>query len=193
MARFLNISSKFGAELDSLADVISFGVAPGFVMYEWSLKDSDRFGWIAVLLYTVCMVLRLARFNTMLDDPQPSRPKNYFTGVPAPGGAGLAILPIIAVLQFGDVAEVPPVVAAVWLLFVAGLLVSRVPTLAIKGWRVTPVWVVPIFIGIVALIALAITNTWLALFCVGTTYLLSLPVGWYTYRLKMKREGVVKP
>jgi CDP-diacylglycerol--serine O-phosphatidyltransferase len=192
MARFLNITSKFGAELDSLADAISFGVAPGFVVYEWTLKDIDRFGWIAVLLYAVCMVLRLARFNVMLDDASPARPKNYFTGVPAPGGAGLAILPIVAVLQFGDAAEIPPVATAFWLLFIAGLLVSRLPTLALKGWRVTPVWVVPIFIGLVALVALAITNTFLALFCVCMAYLFSLPIGWYTYRHRMKREGLLK-
>jgi CDP-diacylglycerol--serine O-phosphatidyltransferase len=159
-------------------------------MYEWTLKDSPRIGWIAVLLYAVCAVLRLARFNTMLDDETaPPRPKNYFTGVPAPGGAGLALLPIFALLAFGDCAQMPPTLVAFWLIFVGGLMVSRLPTLALKGWRVAHIWVVPIFVGVVLLVAAAITNTWLTLFCIGATYLLSLPVGWYIYHLKTKREG----
>src|ERR1700722_13611887 len=98
VARMLNIASKFGAELDSLADAISFGVAPGFIMYEWALKDDLRLGWIAVLVYAVCTALRLARFNTMLEDQSaPLWAKRYFIGVPAPGGAGLAILPLTLV------------------------------------------------------------------------------------------------
>ena len=89
VARMLNIASKFGAELDSLSDAISFGVAPGFVMYQWALKDDLRLGWVAVLVYAVCTALRLARFNTMLEDHSlPAWTKGYFTGVPAlPGGA----------------------------------------------------------------------------------------------------------
>src|ERR1700691_350125 len=108
VARMLNIASKFGAELDSLSDAVSFGVAPGFIIYEWALKDDLRLGWIAVLVYAVCTALRLARFNTMLEDQSaPPWAKRYFTGVPAPGGAGVAILPLAFVLQFGDAAQLP--------------------------------------------------------------------------------------
>jgi CDP-diacylglycerol--serine O-phosphatidyltransferase len=103
VARMLNIASKFGAELDSLSDAISFGVAPGFVMYLWVMKENPALGWIAVLSYAVCTALRLARFNTMLEDHSvPTWAKSYFTGIPAPGGAGLAILPLAIWLEFGD-------------------------------------------------------------------------------------------
>ena len=108
VARMLNIASKFGAELDSLSDAISFGVAPGFMIYQWTLRDAGGLGWIAVLVFAVCSALRLARFNTMLEDTVPYWAKSYFTGVPAPAGAGLALLPLMAFLEFGDALMMPP-------------------------------------------------------------------------------------
>jgi CDP-diacylglycerol--serine O-phosphatidyltransferase len=189
VARLLNIASKFGAELDSLADAISFGVAPGFVMYEWVLKDDQRIGWLAVLVFAVCMALRLARFNTMLEDTKaPAWTKKYFVGVPAPGGAGLAILPLIFYLQFGEAAQPPSPLVSIWLIILAGLLVSRLPTLSIKGWRVKHVWVAPIFALAVLLTAAFITNTWLVLSIVGILYALSLPLGWYRYQKQKALE-----
>jgi CDP-diacylglycerol---serine O-phosphatidyltransferase len=184
VARMLNLSSKFGAELDSLSDAVSFGVAPAFVMYEWLVKDAGGFGWAAVLVYAVCAALRLARFNTMLDDdttPAPPR-KNYFVGLAAPGGAGLAILPLVYVLQFGDSVTPPPAAVGFWLILLGGLMVSRLPTLSLKGWRVTPAWVVPILIGVVVLVAAMISEPWMTLCVVGTAYALSLPCGWLVYR-----------
>ena len=140
VARMLNIASKFGAELDSLSDAVSFGVAPGFIMYQWALKDAGGGGWIAVLVFAVCCALRLARFNTMLEDhDRPVWTKSYFTGVPAPAGAFLGLLPLAFVLEFGNAARLPPVVYALWMVLVGGLMVSRMPTLALKGWRVAPV------------------------------------------------------
>ena len=191
VARMLNITSKFGAELDSLSDCISFGVAPGLMMYEWTLKDSPDVGWIAVLVYAVCMALRLARFNIMLEDQTlPSWTKGYFTGVPAPGGAGLAILPLFFYLQFGDQVQLPPMAVALWLMLVACLMVSRLPTFALKGWRVPPVWVAPIFALAVLLIAAMITNPWLTLTVVGSIYFLSIPCAFYSYRMSLKRKGM---
>lgn len=190
VARMLNITSKFGAELDSLSDAISFGVAPGIIIYEWAMKDKTGLGWIAVLVYAVCTALRLARFNTMLDDHSaPAWAKSYFTGVPAPGGAGLAILPLMVFLAFGEDFQLPPTFIAAWLIIVGGLMVSRVPTFALKGWRVSPVWVVPIMVLVVALVAALVTNTWLTLAGIGILYLISMPCGWLSYRLRMKREG----
>ncbi|MGE3622645.1 MAG: CDP-diacylglycerol--serine O-phosphatidyltransferase [Bdellovibrionales bacterium] len=190
VARMLNIASKFGAELDSLSDVISFGVAPGFVMYIWALQTDHRFGWIAVLVYAVCAALRLARFNTMLDDAAaPKWTKTYFTGVPAPGGAGLAILPLTLVLEFGPDVQLPSLAIALWLIIVGGLMVSRLPTLSLKGWRVKPVWVAPIFGLAVLLLAALITDPWLTLSAISITYALSMPVGWYRYRRQSRREG----
>ena len=190
VARMLNITSKFGAELDSLSDCISFGVAPGLVLYEWTLKGSPNFGWIAVLVFAVCAALRLARFNTMLEDTHaPAWAKSYFTGVPAPGGAGLALVPLFAYLEFGDAVMLPPVVVAFWLMAVGALMVSRLPTLALKGWRITPIWVVPIYVGVAWLMAELVTNTWITLFGIGVAYIAALPFGWFSYRARMKKEG----
>ncbi len=191
VARLLNIASKFGAELDSLADAISFGVAPGFIMYEWALKDDNNLGWIAVLVYAVCTVLRLARFNTMLEDvTAPAWAKSYFTGIPAPAGACLGILPLVFVLQFGPGAQLWTPLISVWLIVIGGLMVSRLPTMSFKGLRVKPVWVKPIFALAVLLLAALITNTWLALSCMGIAYIASLPWGWYRYRKQEAAQGI---
>jgi CDP-diacylglycerol--serine O-phosphatidyltransferase len=190
VARLLNITSKFGAELDSLSDAISFGVAPGFILYEWVLKnEAGSLGWIAVLIYAVCCALRLARFNTMLEDHEaPAWAKSYFTGIPAPGGAGLALFPLAVYLEFGDAAQMPPFLLAFWLMGVGGLMVSRLPTLALKGWRITPAWVTPIFVAVALFMAALVTNPWLTLSAAGAVYVISLPIGWYSYRQKMKKE-----
>jgi CDP-diacylglycerol--serine O-phosphatidyltransferase len=190
VARMLNIASKFGAELDSLSDAISFGVAPGFIMYEWTLKDASGFGWIAVLIFAVCCALRLARFNTMLDNHNlPLWAKRYFTGVPAPAGASLGLLPLVFVLEFGERIQLPPQVYAVWMLFVGGLMVSRLPTFALKGWRIEPLWVAPLFVGVVALAAGLVTNTWLTYSVAGILYVIALPFSWYSYRSRAKKEA----
>jgi CDP-diacylglycerol--serine O-phosphatidyltransferase len=190
VARMLNIASKFGAELDSLSDAISFGVAPGFIMYEWTLRDAGGIGWIAVLIFAVCCALRLARFNTMLDDGSVAPwAKRYFTGVPAPAGASLGLLPLAFVLQFGEGAHGAPSFYALWMLVVGGLMVSRLPTFALKGWRIEPLWVAPLFIAVVAVIAGLVTNTWATLCGIGTLYALALPVGWYSYHRRAKKEA----
>ena len=191
VARMLNMASKFGAELDSLSDAISFGVAPGFIMYEWTLKDAGGIGWVAVLVFAVCCVLRLARFNTMLEDSNsPAWAKKFFTGVPAPAGASLGLLPLAFVLEFGNAAQVPAPIYAVWMMLVGGLMVSRLPTFALKGLRVTPIWVAPIFVVTVVVIAGLVTNTWLTLSGLGTLYALALPMGWLSYRAQAKKEKV---
>ena len=189
VARMLNMASKFGAELDSLSDAISFGVAPGFIMYQWMLKDAGGIGWVAVLVFAVCGVLRLARFNTMLEDlDAPPWTKSYFTGVPAPAGASLGLLPLAIVLEFGSVAQLPAAFYAFWLMLVGGLMVSRLPTFALKGVRVAPIWVAPIFVITVAVIAGLVTNTWLTLSGLGVAYALLLPLGWLSYRARARKE-----
>ncbi|MDE2029235.1 MAG: CDP-diacylglycerol--serine O-phosphatidyltransferase [Alphaproteobacteria bacterium] len=190
VARMLNIASKFGAELDSLSDAISFGVAPGFIMYEWALHDAGGFGWVAVLLFAVCCALRLARFNTMLDDHDaPAWAKRYFTGVPAPAGASLALLPMAYVLQFGEAAKAPSALYAAWIIMVGALMVSRMPTFALKGWRIAPIWVAPVLVIAVAVVAGLITNTWLTLSELGTLYVIGLPLGWLSYRARERKEA----
>jgi CDP-diacylglycerol--serine O-phosphatidyltransferase len=190
VARLLNMTSKFGAELDSLSDAISLGVAPAFVMYEYSLKYAGGIGWIAVLTYIICMTLRLARFNTMIEDPDMPGPpkKNYFTGMAAPGGAGLSILPLIFVLEFGDFMQPPPIITAFWLILLGMLMVSRLPTPSLKGIRVTHDLAVPIILFVVFMTAALITYPWLTLSGVGITYFISLPTTMYIYYKNKKKE-----
>lgn len=190
VARMLSLSSKFGAELDSLSDAISFGVAPGFIMYQWALRDAKGLGWIAVLIFAACCALRLARFNTMLENHEaPLWTKRFFTGVPAPSGAGLGLMPLIFFLEFGEGARLPASLSALWMIIVGGLMISRVPSFALKGWRIEPLWVAPLFVGVVALVAGLITNTWLALSGAGLLYILALPVSWYSYRKRAKEDA----
>ncbi|MCL2473782.1 MAG: phosphatidylcholine/phosphatidylserine synthase [Alphaproteobacteria bacterium] len=189
-ARILKTSSKFGAELDSLSDAIAFGVAPVFIMYEWVLQDEKHLGWLAVLVFAVCCILRLARFNTMLEDTNtPLWKKRFFTGVPAPAGASLALLPMAFYFQWGDATAAPAIVYAIWVLFVGALMISRLPTFALKGWRVESIWVAPIFVGLGAFIAGLITNTWLTISCAGILYILLMPVSWLLYKRMEKNEA----
>ncbi len=190
VARMLGITSKFGAELDSLADLTSFGVAPALVLYLWELSAGGGFGWGAALVFAACSALRLARFNTMLEDVNvPKWTKGYFTGVPAPAGAGLALLPMFIVLHFGESFQLPAPLLSLWLIVVGGLMVSRIPTLAMKGRHVSPAFVAPIMAGVGVLVAGLFTQTWLALSVMGTLYLLSIPYGWYCYRRRAKKEA----
>lgn len=191
VARLLNTTSKFGAELDSLADLTSFGVAPALVFYLWAFQgDASGLGWIAALVFASCSALRLARFNTMLEDLNaPKWTKGYFTGVPAPAGAGLALLPLFFFFEFGDAARISPTLLSVWLILVGLLMVSRVPTLAMKGRKVAPVFVAPIMAAVCLLAAGLFTNTWLTLLILSTLYFFTIPYGWYSYRRREKLES----
>ncbi len=190
VARLLNMSSKFGAELDSLADLTSFGIAPGLVLYLWAFQsDASGFGWIAVLAFAACSALRLARFNTMLEDlSAPKWTKGYFTGVPAPAGAGLALLPIFLTFAFGETMKPPAVFLAGWILFAGALMVSRLPTLAMKGRRVAPILIAPLMAFVCLIVAGLFTNTWLTLSFLGTSYFLMLPYGYWSYRRRENAE-----
>ncbi len=189
VARLLGMTSKFGAQLDSLADLTNFGVVPALVLYLWALQGAGSLGWIAVLVYVVCTASRLARFNTMLEDQDvPAWAKCYFIGVPSPGGAGVALLPLFLVLQFGPHAQLPPVLLAFWLILAGALMVSRLPTLSMKGRSIAPIWVAPIVAGACLLAAALITDPFLALSVLAFGYLVSLPYGWYLYRRQEQLE-----
>jgi CDP-diacylglycerol--serine O-phosphatidyltransferase len=187
IARLLKVTSKFGQELDSLADAISFGVAPAMLMYLWSLQHGERFGWAISLLFAVCSVLRLARFNTMVGQDLPHWAHNYFTGVPTPAGCGLAILPLIMWLQSDQRMDEfrEPAVVGVFMVIVAILMVSRVPTFSSKNVRVKPQLVLPIMILIGLIGAFLVTDTWLTLSIIGVIYLAAIPVSVMSFsRLK---------
>ncbi len=176
IARLLDATSKMGAELDSLADAISFGVAPALVLYIWRF-DGSRIGWVFALVFAVCIILRLARFNTLLDDTeQPPYAKEFFVGVPAPAGGLLALLPLILTLQIGREGwwSAEPVIM-VWTVAVAVLLISRIPTLSVKTIKVPARAVAPLLVLVGLLAAAVITYPMIALACALIVYLLHVP------------------
>jgi CDP-diacylglycerol--serine O-phosphatidyltransferase len=183
VARLIKGQSKFGAELDSLADFVNFGVAPGLMLYFWQLHELNNGGWIAAMVFAISGGLRLARFNATMDDPnKPAFATNYFTGVPAPAGAVTALLPIY--LSFLGVFNLPATVTALYTLLVAFLMVSRLPVYSGKTirMRVPPELVLPVFVCVIFFIALLIGYPWHILSTGSVLYLLSLPVGWKHYR-----------
>jgi CDP-diacylglycerol--serine O-phosphatidyltransferase len=191
-ARLLKITSKIGAQLDSLADFLSFGVAPALLVYLWSLNQVKGAGWALVLLFATCCALRLARFNTELEEPdRPAWTSRFFTGMPAPAAAGCVIIPML--MSFALQAEWPRIWAlnALVTVFVALMMVSRVPTFSIKMamLRVKPEWVLPTLIFVGLFVAALSSAPWLTLLAVGLVYLASLPVGVITAsRLRRRHE-----
>lgn len=182
LARMLKGQSRFGAELDSLADFVNFGVVPGLILYFWGLNELGSVGWIASLVFAICMVLRLARFNVMADDPtRPAWAGNFFTGVPAPAGAIIVMLPIY--LSLLGVQRLT-VVALIYTLLVSFLLVSTLPVFSGKqfGKRVPPDRVLPIFVVVVLFVALLVSYPWWVLTIGTVCYLASLPFGWLAYQ-----------
>jgi CDP-diacylglycerol--serine O-phosphatidyltransferase len=183
VARMIKGQSKFGAELDSLADFVNFGVAPGLILYFWQLRELHDGGWIAAMVFAISGGLRLARFNASMDDPnRPPFASNYFTGVPAPAGAVTALLPVY--LAFLGVWTPPALVTAVYTLVIAFLMVSRLPVFSGKSirMRVPPEMVLPVFVSVIFFIALLIGYPWHILSAGSILYLLSLPLGWKSYR-----------
>jgi CDP-diacylglycerol--serine O-phosphatidyltransferase len=188
VARLLKGQSKFGAELDSLADFVNFGVVPGLILYFWGLNELGAIGWIAALVFAICMSLRLARFNVMADDPsRPAWMANFFTGVPAPAGAIIVLLPIyLALLGFPRV----PGLACVYTLAIAFLLVSTLPVLSGKklGTRVPREIVLPVFVAVVLFVALLVSYPWYVLSIGSIFYIAALPLGWLSYRGYVQKD-----
>ena len=188
LARMLKGTSRFGAELDSLADFVNFGVAPAIILYFWGLQELGNAGWIAAMVFAICAGLRLARFNVMAEDPnRPPWTGNYFTGMPAPGGAIAVLLPIYLYFLFGA-ARVAPLVL-VYTLAIAFLMVSRIPVFSGKrvGKRVAPEMVLPVFVCVVLFFALLVAYPWWVLTIGTLVYLGSLPFGWQSYRANERR------
>jgi len=177
MARLLGGTSKFGAELDSLSDFVSFGAAPAVVVYMATLNQIGGVGWTVALIFATCCALRLARFNTMLGDPNPPPwAGSYFVGVPAPAGAGLAILPLMATIEFGRGFFDRPAVSAVVLVSVAALEISRIPTFSLKKLHIRPSMALPLFMLVVVIAAGLASEPFLTFICVGAAYLASIPL-----------------
>ena len=196
LARLLKAVSRFGAEFDSLSDFVCFGVAPAFVMYLWSLQRFDGYGFVPCLIFTVCMALRLARFNAAMDNaPAPAYAYNFFTGVPAPAGAGLALFPLflgleakqlgwdrlLTMVQF-------PLFPAIVLVGTALLLVSTLPVWSFKNFKVPAEYVLPVLLGVGLYAALLVADPWLALAAGGLIYLAMLPFSLRSFR-RLRREA----
>jgi CDP-diacylglycerol--serine O-phosphatidyltransferase len=183
VARMIKGQSKFGAELDSLADFVNFGVAPGLILYFWQLHDLNNVGWIAAMIFAISGGLRLARFNATMDDPnKPAFAAKFFTGVPAPAGAITVLLPIY--LAFLGMPTPPAALTMLYTLLIAILMVSRLPVFSGKTtrMRVPPEMVLPVFVAVVFFIALLIGYPWHILSACSVLFLLSLPLGWKSYR-----------
>ena len=216
VARLLNASSKLGAELDSLADFVNFGVAPAMFMYFWmtggpshTLADGTvvarsftRIVLAASLFYAMCDCFRLARFNTMLEQPQLPYWKHFFTGVPAPGGCWMVLTPAILSLAL-DAKGISPSFAWVlqnpWtgvfmLLFVGALMASRLPTISLKKVHIRRAYLLPVMAALLLLIAFLVTNFWMTIGVVGVLYILTVPLtGWIFLRLRSRFEAASQP
>jgi CDP-diacylglycerol--serine O-phosphatidyltransferase len=191
VARLLKASSRFGAELDSLADFVNFGVAPAIIMFNWALEDLHSLGWIAVLVFAVCSALRLARFNVSLERTDaPAWKSNFFVGVPAPAGAIILLLPIYVQDLGLHVPSLTPLVLF-YTLGVALLMVSNVPTFSGKliGQRIAREYVPPVFVAAALFIALLLTYPSLTLAVGSLVYLALIPVSAYRYLAEERKAA----
>jgi CDP-diacylglycerol--serine O-phosphatidyltransferase len=189
VARMIKGTSRFGAELDSLADFVNFGVAPGLILYFWGLKPLGNIGWIAAMVFAICAALRLARFNVQIEDPnRPPWAGNFFTGIPAPAGAIAVLLPIY--FYFLQV-PVPAALTLIYTFVIAGLMISRLPVLSGKkyGARVPPELVLPVILVAVCLIALLVSYPWYLLTAGTIVYLALLPLGWLSRKRYLEADA----
>ena len=196
LARFLKGTSRFGAELDSLSDFVNFGVAPALILYFWGLHDLKSAGWIAAMVFAICVCLRLARFNVMIDDPdRPPWAANFFVGMPAPMGAITVLLPIYAVFLGLPRSDALTWITLVYTLTISSLMVSRLPVFSGKrvGTRVPPELVGPLIVVVVLSIALLIAYPWVLLTAGTLAYLVLLPFGYLSYRAHDRRWRDSKP
>src|SRR5208337_1485802 len=196
LARLLKATSRFGAEFDSLTDFLCFGIAPAFILYLWSLDRAGGIGFVPSMMFAVCMALRLARFNAALDSvPAPAYAYNFFTGVPAPAGAGLALFPLFLGLEaetldwpwLNGIAHYPLLCASV-LIGTALLLVCTLPIWSFKNFKVPSEYVLPLLLGTCAYAAVLIADPWAALAAAGLIYLGMIPLSVRSFR-RLRREA----
>ena len=205
LARLLKVTSRFGAEFDSLSDFLCFGVAPAFIMYLWSLHRFGGYGFVPCLIFAVCMALRLARFNAALDPPDavPTHAYvyNFFTGVPAPAGALLVLFPLFVGLEAkslgwdGLLAMAKyPLLPAIVLMGTALLLVSTLPVWSFKNFKIPSQFVLPTLLGVGLYAALLVADPWAAMAAGGLIYLVMLPFSRRSYhRLRREAEALREP
>lgn len=191
IARMLKSQSRFGAELDSIADFVNFGVAPGILLYTWTLEELRSLGWIAALIFAICAALRLARFNAALDSNRPAWHGGYFTGVPAPAGAIIVMLPMYAELVFVPHGVLTGPLTFVYTIIVGLLMVSRIPTWSGKlvGRSVQRDMVTPLFVTGVVIVAFLVSYPWEVLMVGSVAYLATLPASWVVFNRRAAAEA----
>ena len=188
VARMLKGTSLVGKELDSLADLISFGVAPAFIMYFWSLNNLGKFGWLLTMIYVVCIALRLARFNVN-SNSEPSWKDNYFEGVPSPAGGILILMPLILSLSEIDIIRLNYniIVPSVFIL-ISFLLISKIPTFAFKKISIPRRMTIFVLFGIVLFFGLLLIYTFKVLVVCGLIYICLIPIGYFNYQSINKKK-----
>ena len=193
VARLIKGTSKVGKELDSLTDVVSFGVAPGFIMYFWSLNELGKFGWVFVLIYIVCCALRLARFNLTTVEENELWKINFFEGVPSPAAAGLVLLPLILSLSGLIQFENSAILSSVAILVTSFLMVSKIPTYSLKRILIPRNLAIFLLLSIGIYVSLLIFYTFETLFFTGIGYIILIPISFFHYRKKNKKPFDLSP
>ena len=190
IARLIKGTSDFGKELDSLTDFVSFGIAPVFIIYFWELNNYGKLGWAVTLLYSVCCVLRLARFNLTKYENEEAWKQNYFEGVPSPIGALLILSPLVLELSDLDLFINKTYYVPIFTLIVAFLLISKVPTFSFKKIKIKPTLTVFILLGIGISLVTLMFFTFETLIVFSLIYIFSIPISCYTYFRKIKTAKI---
>ncbi|WP_022728437.1 CDP-diacylglycerol--serine O-phosphatidyltransferase [Fodinicurvata sediminis] len=180
MARLLRATSDFGAELDSLSDVIAFGVAPAMILYFWSLDGPGSAAWVVALFYVVCVALRLARYNT--DQDKPSYAYNYFTGIPSPAGAIVVLLPLVISREIGNDLAGDPLFVSGWMALIGILMVTRIPTFAVRSQRIPNRYVLPLLAAVGLITAGLAERPWWTITLGSVVYLASIPLSYRSFK-----------
>jgi CDP-diacylglycerol--serine O-phosphatidyltransferase len=188
LARLLKCESEMGAELDSLADFVNFGIAPGLMLYVWTLQDLRGAGWISVLIFTICCVIRLARFNVSTKSEFTEKDSRYFVGVPAPAGAMLALLPMFLSFLFTDEPLFPPNVTAFYVIIIGLLMISRIPTWSFKIVTIRRERTKFLYLGFVVIVAALFTYPWATLVILDLAYIAGVIWAWRTGKINNKLD-----
>jgi CDP-diacylglycerol--serine O-phosphatidyltransferase len=193
IARLLNSTSTFGAQLDSLSDFVCFGVSPAIVMYLWKLNEAKSIGWALVLFFAVCCALRLARFNTNLAEEEcESWQSKFFIGIPSPAGGLLLLMPLVISFYAPTDILTSAQFCAVWMAFIAMLMPSRIPTFAVKKIRVHHEWVLPIMLVCGFAIVVMLIEPWIMFTLCGLLYCATIPFSIRRYsKLAMMRKSAI--
>ena len=189
IARLIKGTSKVGKELDSLTDMISFGVAPAFIMYFWKLNTLGRFGWLVCLIYVICVALRLARFNVN-SNQEPSWKDNFFEGVPSPAGGILVLTPLIFNLSGFDFWTINyDIVVPIFFISTSLLLISKFPSYSFKKFVIPRKTTIFLLFGIVLFFGLLLIYPFIVISISSLVYLLLLPISFFHYR-KLKKQNI---